>query len=69
VRCLRARVFHAARELRALPTHDCAEMAASGWNGRCLIRITASDGWPLRAQIIRIITTLRAAPMPRVWQC
>jgi urease accessory protein len=59
----------AASALRALPIHDGAEMAASGWNGRCLIRITATDGWPLRAQIIRIITTLRAAPMPRVWQC
>jgi urease accessory protein len=59
----------AASALRALPVQDGAEMAVSGWNGRCLARITASDGWPLRAQIIRIITTLRAAPMPRVWQC
>jgi urease accessory protein len=55
--------------LRALPVQDGAKVAVSGWNGRCLARITASDGWPLRAQIIRIITTLRAAPMPRVWQC
>ncbi len=59
----------AAARLRALPVYDGADMAVSGWNGRCLIRITATDGWPLRAQIIRVITTLRAAPMPRVWQC
>lgn len=59
----------AASALRALPVQGGADMAVSGWNGRCLIRITASDGWPLRAQIIRITTTLRAAPMPRVWQC
>jgi urease accessory protein len=59
----------AATTLRELPVHQGAQMAVSGWNGRCLARITASDGWPLRAQIIRIITTLRAAPMPRVWQC
>lgn len=59
----------AAPALRALPTQDGAAMAVSGWDGRCLIRITASDSWPLRAQIIRVITTLRAAPMPRVWQC
>jgi urease accessory protein len=59
----------AASALRALSVQSGAEMAVSGWNGRCLIRITATDGFPLRAQIIRIITTLRAAPMPRVWQC
>jgi urease accessory protein len=59
----------AATALRALPLHEGAQMAVSGWDGRCLICITASDSWPLRAQIIRVITTLRAAPMPRVWQC
>lgn len=57
-----------AAKLRALPVQDGAAMAVSGWNGRCIIRITATDGWPLRAQIIRVITTLRTAPMPRVWQ-
>lgn len=58
-----------AAPLRALPVQGGAQMAISGWNGRCIIRITATDGWPLRQQIIRVITTLRAAPMPRVWQC
>lgn len=58
-----------AAPLRALPVQDGAQMAVSGWNGRCIIRITAADGWPLRQQIMRVITTLRGAPMPRVWQC
>lgn len=58
-----------AAPLRVLPVQSGAQMAVSGWNGRCIIRITATDGWPLRQQIIRVITTLRAAPMPRVWQC
>lgn len=59
----------AAAALRGLPVQDGARVAVSGWHGRCIIRITATDSWPLRAQIIRIITALRAAPMPRVWQC
>ncbi|MFN3605736.1 MAG: urease accessory protein UreD [Cypionkella sp.] len=59
----------AAPTLRALGQISGAQMAVSGWDGRCLIRITATDSWPLRAQMIRVISTLRAAPMPRVWQC
>jgi urease accessory protein len=58
-----------AASLRALPVQDGARLAISGWNGRCIIRITATDSWPLRVQIIRVLTTLRAAPLPRVWQC
>lgn len=59
----------AATTLRALPVHGGAQMAVSGWDGRCLIRILAPDSWPMRQQIIRVISTLRRAPMPRVWQC
>ncbi len=58
-----------ANALRDLPCHMGAQMAVSGWNGRCVIRILATDGWPLRQQIIKVISTLRVAPMPRVWQC
>lgn len=56
-------------KLQAVPLYQGAHMAVSGWNGRCLIRITATDAWPLRQQIIRVVSLLRAAPMPRVWQC
>jgi urease accessory protein len=59
----------AVASLRALPLHDGARMAVSGWDGRCITRITARDGWPLRQQILRAVTTLRGCPMPRVWQC
>jgi urease accessory protein len=59
----------AAPAVHQLPVQDSAQMAVSGWNGRCIIRILATDSWPLRQQIIRVVTTLRRAPMPRVWQC
>ncbi len=52
--------------IRATLTVPGCRSAASGWNGRLLVRLTAQDGWPLRCQIAR---TLRAlTPLPRVWQ-
>ena len=52
--------------IRATLTVSGCRSAASGWDGKLLIRITAEDGWPLRQQVAR---TLRAlAPLPRVWQ-
>lgn len=52
--------------VRATLTEPGCESAASGWQGKLLVRITAPDGWPLRRQIAR---TLRAlTPLPRVWQ-
>lgn len=45
------------------------EAAASGWDGKCVVRLLAADGWPLRQQILALMAALRrgAAP-PRVWQ-
>lgn len=55
--------------LRAiLDQHGCVS-AASGWDGRCLVRIAATDGWVLRQQVIRALAVLRPDPPPRVWQC
>lgn len=52
--------------IRTTLTVPGCQSAASGWDGKLLIRITASDGWPLRCQIAR---TLRAlTTLPRVWQ-
>jgi len=52
--------------IRATLTVPGCRSAASGWDGRLLVRITANDGWPLRCQIAQ---TLRAlTPLPRVWQ-
>lgn len=45
------------------------EAAASGWDGKCVIRLRAADGWPMRQALARVATVLRAgAPLPRVWQ-
>lgn len=42
--------------------------AASGFDGKLLVRLMAVDGWPLRRQILRLLMVLRTAPLPRVWQ-
>lgn len=45
------------------------EGAASGFDGKCLVRLLAADAWPLRQQILKLMTVLRrGAPPPRVWQ-
>lgn len=59
---------HLAR-IRTVLDEPACRAAASGWDGRLLIRIMAADGWPLRRQITRVLTALRDAPLPRVWQC
>ncbi|MGL6209078.1 MAG: urease accessory protein UreD [Paracoccaceae bacterium] len=52
--------------IRATLTEPGCQSAASGWDGKLLVRITATDGWPLRQQVAR---TLRALTnLPRVWQ-
>lgn len=52
--------------IRATLTVPGCRAAASGWDGRLLVRITANDGWPLRCQIARTLHAL--TPLPRVWQ-
>ena len=42
--------------------------AASGFDGKLVIRLMAADGWPLRRQIARLVQALRPGPLPRVWQ-
>lgn len=42
---------------------------ASAWNGMLVARMVAPDGKALRDALIRLIETLRGAPMPRVWNC
>lgn len=42
--------------------------AASALDGRLVIRLMARDGWPLRRKLAQILTLLRRAPLPRVWQ-
>lgn len=42
--------------------------AVSGWDGKCVVRLTASDGWPLKQSLARILHLLSGRPLPRVWQ-
>lgn len=54
--------------LRAALGHPGVTAAASGWNGKCVARILARDGWPLKQQIAQALAVLRHGPLPRVWQ-
>lgn len=42
--------------------------AASAFDGKLLIRMLASDGWPLRRQVARVLNAMRGRALPRVWQ-
>lgn len=54
---------------RAVLTEPDVEAAASGFDGKCVVRMLAADGWPLRRQILKLMEALRrGAPPPRVWQ-
>lgn len=45
------------------------EAGASGWDGRCLVRLAALDGLALRRAVIAVLAVLRGGrPLPRVWQ-
>ena len=54
--------------LRALPIPPGVSCAASGWNGRTLLRLTAPDVWPLKQALGRLLSHLTRQPLPRVWQ-
>ena len=54
--------------LRAALSHPSCEAAASAWDGKCIARIVARDGWPLKQQIAQALAALRTGPLPRVWQ-
>ena len=54
--------------VRRLLTEPGVTAAASGWDGRLIVRLMACDGWPLRRQLARILTHLSGRALPRVWQ-
>lgn len=54
--------------LRARLDEPGVTAAASASDGRMVVRCLASDGWPLRRQMIRLIEYLRPGSVPRVWQ-
>jgi urease accessory protein len=54
---------------RAALIENRSEAGVSAWNGMLVARLIAIDGQALRADVIRLIETLRGLPMPRVWNC
>jgi len=45
-----------------------ARGAVSGWDGRCVVRLSAPDGWPLRQDLAQVLQILTGRMLPRVWQ-
>ena len=58
----------AVERARAELTEDGVTGGASGFDGKLMIRLMAADGWPLKRQIMRLLSALRPGPLPRVWQ-
>lgn len=56
------------RVREALGGDGLVEAAASGWDGKCVVRMLAPDGFPLRRMVARAIEAFRPGPLPRVWQ-
>jgi urease accessory protein len=58
----------AVERARAELTEEGVTGGASGFDGKLMIRLMAVDGWPLKRQIMRLVSALRPGPLPRVWQ-
>lgn len=54
--------------VRGLLGIDGCVGAVSGWDGKCVVRLMAADGWPLRRQMGKILQALSGRALPRVWQ-
>ncbi|WP_372602829.1 urease accessory protein UreD [Actibacterium sp.] len=48
----------------------CTDVAvgSSGWDGKCVARLMAADAMPLRHALVALLSNLRGAALPRVWQ-
>jgi urease accessory protein len=57
----------ALKPVRAALPED-VEAAASAWDGKCVVRLRAADGWPLRRAIKQILGVMRGTDLPRTWQ-
>ncbi|MDJ0628944.1 MAG: urease accessory protein UreD [Rhodobacter sp.] len=44
------------------------QAAASGWDGKCVVRALAGDAFELKRYVARVLAVLRPGPLPRVWQ-
>jgi urease accessory protein len=52
---------------RAALETPLGEAGVSAWNGMLVARLAAPAGHLLRADLIKLLLSLRAAPLPRVW--
>ena len=46
---------------------DGVRGAASGWDGRLVVRLMASDAFALRRVVARLLCLMTGRPLPRVW--
>jgi urease accessory protein len=53
--------------VRAMADNFTGEVGISAWNGVAVARLVASDGAALRRDLMAVLTTLRVAPLPRLW--
>ena len=53
--------------VRALSDNCNGEVGASAWNGQAVVRLVAQDSAVLRRDLIAVLTTLNALPLPRLW--
>lgn len=54
--------------LRAELDEPGVQGAASALNGRLVLRCLATDAWPLRRQMVRLISRVDPGGVPRCWQ-
>ncbi len=53
--------------IRAMADNFAGEVGISAWNGVAVVRLVAADGAVLRRDLMAVLTTLRVAPLPRLW--
>jgi urease accessory protein len=53
--------------IRALGETFRGEVGASAWNGIAVARLAAADGAVLRHDLVKVLSVVRAAPLPRLW--
>jgi urease accessory protein len=53
--------------VHAIGESFAGEVGASSWNGMAAARLVAADGAALRRDLVRVLTALGDAPLPRLW--
>jgi len=56
-----------AMAVRAMQERFAGEVGVSAWNGLVVARLVARDGAALHRDLVAVLTTLDAAPLPRLW--